>query len=142
MYSIGCHGNSVPLLLLFLPVWKHSSPQKDCATFHFVNKRILRMILFALLFQVLINLPLFSPPIVIFKHCSSENCIRLEIILIHDIIFIFTDSETTDDEGDQFETKEDGGNVVDQAVHKGIQRVSCMQLLPQTIMDFLLHVFY
>ncbi|XP_056289373.1 striated muscle preferentially expressed protein kinase [Pseudoliparis swirei] len=28
------------------------------------------------------------------------------------------DSETTDDEGDQFETKEDGGNVVDQAVHK------------------------
>ncbi len=36
--------------------------------------------------------------------------------------FIFSDSETTEDEGgEQSETKEDSGDVEDQAVHTGIQ---------------------
>lgn len=40
---------------------------------------------------------------------------------------LFTDSETTEDEGgEQFETKEDGGDLEDQAVHTGTYHVSCI----------------
>lgn len=43
-------------------------------------------------------------------------------------INIFPDSETTEDEGgDQFETKEDSGEVEDQAVYRGIHHVSSLQ---------------
>lgn len=46
------------------------------------------------------------------------------------IALFLSDSETTDDEGgDQFETKEDDRDVEDYAVHRGIHRVTSLQLL-------------
>lgn len=44
------------------------------------------------------------------------------------LFYIFlSDSETTEDEGgDQYETKEDSGDVEDQAVHAGIHNVSSL----------------
>lgn len=42
----------------------------------------------------------------------------------------FADSETTEDEGDQFETKEDSGDVEDQAVHTGIHLGFQLAIIP------------
>lgn len=50
------------------------------------------------------------------------------------IYLFFSDSETTEDEGgDQFETKEDDGDVEDQAVHTGIHHVINLHLFFSTI---------
>lgn len=51
-------------------------------------------------------------------------------IVLFYFYFHFSDSETTEDEGgDQFETKEDEGDVEDQAVPTGIHHGSSLQLL-------------
>lgn len=63
------------------------------------------------------------------------------IVLFYFYIY-FSDSETTEDEGgDQFETKEDGGDVEDQAVPTGIQHGSSLRLL-LLIMFFICVLFY
>lgn len=52
------------------------------------------------------------------------------------VSYVFSDSETTDDEGGQYETKEDGGEFEDQNVHRGTHHVASITFFPQRIIVF------